>query len=156
MCLLSCEQIHQADAEAAMAEYEGRGQGRRPRLWCYHAVRYHIVSITRRTRRARRGRPAKTDPPLMALCYHLGVEVTVQAMPEEENGWIVLATTVRAERWGESAILQAYQEQNTTVEPGFRWIKNPAAIAPVWLEKPERIAAFLHRTPFFYSMMTWH
>ena len=28
-----------------------------------------------------------------------------------------------------------------TVEPGFRWIKNPAAISPVWLEKPERIAA---------------
>jgi transposase len=27
------------------------------------------------------------------------------------------------------------------VEPGFRWIKNPAAITPVWLEKPERIAA---------------
>jgi transposase len=27
------------------------------------------------------------------------------------------------------------------VEPGFRWLKNPAAIAPVWLEKSERIAA---------------
>ena len=27
------------------------------------------------------------------------------------------------------------------MEPGFRWIKNPAAIAPVWFEKPERIAA---------------
>jgi transposase len=27
------------------------------------------------------------------------------------------------------------------VEPGFRWIKHPAAISPVWLEKPERIAA---------------
>ena len=27
------------------------------------------------------------------------------------------------------------------MEPGFRWIKNPAASAPVWLEKPERIAA---------------
>jgi hypothetical protein len=38
-------------------------------------------------------------------------------------------------------VLQAYQEQHTTVEPGVRWIKNPAAIAPVWLEKPERIAA---------------
>jgi hypothetical protein len=25
--------------------------------------------------------------------------------------------------------------------PGFRWIKNLAAISPVWLEKPERIAA---------------
>src|SRR5262245_31727189 len=37
-------------------------------------------------------------------------------------------------------MLQAYQEQHSTVEPGFRWIKNPAAISPVWLEKPERIA----------------
>jgi transposase len=27
------------------------------------------------------------------------------------------------------------------VEPGLRWLKNPAAIAPVWLEKPARIAA---------------
>ena len=41
----------------------------------------------------------------------------------------------------DAEILQAYQEQRATVEPGFRWIKNPAAIAPVWLEKPERIAA---------------
>jgi len=41
----------------------------------------------------------------------------------------------------DTEILQAYQEQHITVEPGFRWIKNPAAISPVWLEKPERIAA---------------
>jgi transposase len=41
----------------------------------------------------------------------------------------------------DAEILQAYHEQHTTVEPGFRWIKNPAAISPVWLEKPERIAA---------------
>ncbi len=32
------------------------------------------------------------------------------------------------------------------MDPGFRWIKNPAAIAPVWLEKPERIAALAMRT----------
>jgi transposase len=38
-------------------------------------------------------------------------------------------------------ILEAYHDQHSTVEQGFRWIKNPAAIAPVWLEKPERIAA---------------
>ena len=46
-----------------------------------------------------------------------------------------------AEVCGDAEIIQAYQEQNTTVEPGFRWIKTPAAIAPVWLEKPARIAA---------------
>jgi hypothetical protein len=63
------------------------------------------------------------------------------ANSEEDNGWMVLATTVRAEVCSDTDILQAYQEQNTTVEPGFRWSKNPAAISPVWLEKPERIAA---------------
>jgi hypothetical protein len=132
------------DAEAAIAEYEDRGQGRRgrrPRPWRYHAVRYRVVAETRRTRRARRGRPAKTESPPTEAGYRLVVEVAALAKAEEDNGWAVLATTVGAEGSGDTEILQAYQGQNTTVEPGFRWIKHPAAIAPVWLEKPERIAA---------------
>jgi len=139
----------ETDAAAAIAEYEGRGpgqRGRRPRPWRYHAVRYRVVAETRRTRRARRGRPAKTEPPPTEAGYRLVVEVTALANLEEDNGWAVLATTVPTEAGGDSEILQAYQEQNTTVEPGFRWIKNPAAIAPVWLEKPERIAALARLT----------
>ena len=133
-----------ADADAAIAEYEGRGhgrRGRRPRPWRSHAVRYRIVAETRRTRRARRGRPAKTEPPPTESGYRLVVEVEALSHLEADNGWTVLATTVRAEVCTDVEILQAYQEQHTTVEPGFRWIKNPAAISPVWLEKPERIAA---------------
>jgi len=57
------------------------------------------------------------------------------------NDRTVLATTLQPEVCTDAELLQAYQDQNTTVEPGFRWIKNPAAIRPVWLEKPERIAA---------------
>jgi transposase len=132
------------DAEAAIAAYAGQGQGhrgRRPHLWRYHAVRYAIVAATRRTRRARRGRPAKMDPSPMESGYRIVVEVEALANPEEDNGWTVLATTVDATVCPDADILRAYQDQNTTVEPGFRWIKNPAAIAPVWLEKPERIAA---------------
>jgi len=134
----------EADAEAAMAEYEHRGPGRRGRrlqAWRYHAVRYRVVADMRPTRRARRGRPAKTDPPSMEHGYRLVVEVEPLDNTEEDNGWTVLATTVSAEVCTDAEILQAYQEQHTTVEPGFRWIKNPAAISPVWLEKPERIAA---------------
>jgi transposase len=134
----------ETDAAAAIAEYEGRGQGRRgrrPRPWRYHAVRYRVVAETRHVRRARRGRPAKTEPPPTEAGYRLVVEVTAWAKLEDDNGWAVLATTVPTEACGDTEILQAYQEQNTTVEPGFRWIKNPAAITPVWLEKPERIAA---------------
>jgi transposase len=134
----------EADAEAAIAEYEGRGPGRRgrpTRPWRYHAARYHRVAETRRTRRTRRGRPAKTAPPPTESGYRLVVEVEARSTREEDNGWTVLATTVRSEECPDADILQAYQDQNTTVEPGFRWIKNPAAISPVWLEKPERIAA---------------
>jgi len=137
---LACE----ADAEAAIAEYKGRGlgrRGRRPRPWRYHAVRYRVVAETRCTRRARRGRLAQTDSPPLEAGYRLVGEGEALANPGEDNGWAVLATPVSAEGCAAVEILQAYQDQNTTVEPGFRWIKNPAAIAPVWLEKPERIAA---------------
>ena len=134
----------EADAEAAIAAYEGRGlgrRGRRPRPWRYHAVRYRVVAETRRTRRARRGRPAKTDSPPLEAGYRLVGEGEALAHPGEDNGWTVLATPVSAEGGTEVEILQAYQDQNTTVEPGCRWIKHPAAIAPVWLEKPARLAA---------------
>jgi transposase len=134
----------EADAAAAIVAYEGRGpgrRGRRPCSWRYHTLRYSLVADIRRRRRARRGRPAKADPPPTEAGYRLLVEVEPLANVEEENGWAVLATTVSAEVCSDADILQAYQEQNTTVEPGFRWIKNPAAISPVWLEKPERIAA---------------
>jgi transposase len=134
----------EADAEAAIAEYEHRRpgrRGRRPQAWRYHVVHYRVVADTRRTRRVRRGRPAKTDPPPTEAGYRLVVELEALPNPEEDNGWTVLATTVSAAACADAEILQAYQEQHTTVEPGFRWIKNPAAIAPVWLEKPERIAA---------------
>jgi transposase len=134
----------EADAAAAIAEYEHRGpgrRGRRPQAWRYHTVRYRVVADTRPTRRARRGRPAKTDAPPIEAGYRLVAEVAALAHHEEDNGWTVLATTVNPEVCTDTEILQAYQDQATTVEPGFRWIKNPAAIAPVWLEKPERIAA---------------
>jgi transposase len=133
-----------ADADAAIAEYPGREpgrRGRRPRLWRYHTVHYRVVTATRRRRHARRGRPAKADPPAVETCYSLVVEVAPLGNAEEDNGWTVLATTIPAEGCPDAAILEAYHDQHSTVEQGFRWIKNPAAIAPVWLEKPERIAA---------------
>ena len=72
---------------------------------------------------------------------------------------MVLATTVPAEVCGDTDILRAYQDQNTTVEPGFRWIKNPAVITPVWLEKPERMAALAMLTVIgwlVYSLIQRH
>lgn len=67
--------------------------------------------------------------------------MTALAQAEEDKGGAVLAPTVSTEAWTDAAILQAYQEPHTPVEPGVRWSKPPAASALVWREKPERIAA---------------
>ena len=90
---------------------------------------------------SRRGRPPKTEGPHVEVRYRLIVHREALVPAEDTYGWTVLATTVQPEVCTDTEILQAYQEQHITGEPGFRWIKNPAAISPVWLEKPERIAA---------------
>jgi transposase len=133
-----------ADAEAAMAQEEGQGQGQRgrtPQRWHYHTLHYRGEAFTQRQKRLRRGRPAKAEPPQEVTRYRLVVEAEALAQAEPEQGWRVLATTVDPAAGSEAQILRAYQDQSSTVEHGLRWIKNPAAITPMWLEKPERIAA---------------
>ena len=133
-----------ADAEAAIAEYEGRGQGRRgrkPRPWRYHGLHYRVEAVNGPKKRTRRGRPPKAEAPQVEGRYRLGVPPEAVVPSEDAHGWTVLATTVGPEECTDAEMRQAYQEQHITVEPGFRWSKNPAAISPVWLEKPARIAA---------------
>jgi transposase len=133
-----------ADAEAAIAEYDGRGQGRRgrkPRPWRYHVLHYQVEAVSVPQKRTRRGRPPKSEAPQVEVRYRLVIHPEALVPSEDAHGWTVLATTVGPEGCTDAELLQAYQEQHITVEPGFRWIKNPAAISPVWLEKPERIAA---------------
>jgi transposase len=56
-------------------------------------------------------------------------------------GWLVVATTIEEASGSDAEIVKAYRDQTTTVEKGLRWIKNPAALNPVGLEKRQRIAA---------------
>jgi transposase len=133
-----------ADAEAAIAQEEGRGKGQRgraPQRWRTHALHYRVEAFTHRPKRTRRGRPPKTDLAQEETRYRLVVEAEALPQTAAAQGWTVLATTIDAQTCSDAQILRAYQEQNSTVEPGLRWIKNPAAITPVGLEKPERSAA---------------
>jgi transposase len=134
----------EADAEAAIAEYAGRSatrRGRPVRRWHYHEVQYQVEAQWQRKQRAQRGRPPKGAAAEEERVYRLRVATQALAWPVETFGWLVLATTVDEQTCSDAEIMKAYRDQTTTVEPGFRWIKNPAAISPVWLEKPERIAA---------------
>ena len=103
-----------ADAEAAIAEYEGRGQGRRgrkPRPWRYHALHYQVEAVTQRQKRTQRGRPPKTAQPQDRIRYRLRGEAQAHVPSTDTQGWTVLATTVGAESCTDTEILQAYQEQ---------------------------------------------
>lgn len=134
----------EADAEEAIAEYEGRSRGRRGRAatpWRYHEVRYRIEAHRQRQKRVRRGRPRKDEVAPEEVVYRLSVATQAVSPPVDTLGWLVLATTIEESTCGDVEIVQAYRDQTATVERGFRWIKNPAAISPVWLEKRERIAA---------------
>jgi transposase len=134
----------QADAEGAIAAYEGRGPGRRGRPaspWRYHDVHYEVASHLQRQKRTQRGRPRKGEEPQEETVYQLKVTTQALAAPVATFGWLVLATTIEDSSCSDAEIVRVYRDQTTTVETGFRWIKNPAAIHPVWLEKRERIAA---------------
>jgi hypothetical protein len=65
---------------------------------------------------------------------------------EEDQGGPVLATTLSAQACTEAEGLQASQAQHIRVEPGWRWRKKPAALAPVWRANPARSAALARLT----------
>ena len=132
------------DAEGAIAEYAGRRRGRRGRAataWRSHDVHYRIEAYRQRQKRARRGRPRQSEAAPEAVVYRLSVVAQAVSPPVESFGWLVLATTLKEPTCGDVDIVQASRDQTATVERGLRWMKNPAAISPVWLEKRERIAA---------------
>ncbi len=111
------------------------GAASRLRSW---EAQYTIIEINSRVeavsvpkKRTRRGRPLKTEVPQVEVRYRLVVYREALVPSENAYGWTVLATTLRPEVCTDADLLQAYQEQHITVEPGFRWIKNPAAISPV-------------------------
>jgi transposase len=100
-----------ADAEAAIAEYDGRGQGRRgrkPRPWRYHVLHYQVEALSVPQKRTRRGRPPKAEAPQVATRYRLVVYPEALVPSEDAHGWTVLATTVRPEGCTDTELLQAY------------------------------------------------
>jgi transposase len=82
-----------ADAEAAIAEYEGRGQGRRgrqPRPWRYHSLHYQVEAVNVPPTRTRRGRPPKAEAPQVEVRYRLRVHSEALVPSEDTHGWTVL------------------------------------------------------------------
>lgn len=127
-----------ADAEAAAATF----QATVPRWWRYTTT---VASATVRDPRPRRGRPRRDDPVPTHTVYRVQVtagprdDVAVTAELQRRSAF-VLITTLPSDRYDAAALLREYKGQ-TSVEQRFHFLKDPAFVDAVFLQKPERIQA---------------
>ena len=127
-----------ADAEAAAATFQATA----PRWWpCTTAV----APVTVLAKRPRRGRPRRDDPAPTHTVYRVQVtwglqnETAVQTELARRSTF-VLITTLPPDRYDAAALLREYKGQ-TSVEQRFHFLKDPAFVDAVFLQKPERIQA---------------
>lgn len=113
--------------------------------------RYHTATITdwqRIPHYNSPGRPARDQKPDYYMWTFTGQvhdhEPTL-AQARGRKGFFVLATNeLDTDRLPDEELIDVYKAQNTTVERGFRFLKDPAFFADsFFLNKPSRIAALL-------------
>lgn len=126
----------QEDALAAAERFS------EPKFW---QVGYQVQEVVRR-RFKRPGRPTKNEEPDVVVTYRLVISVggkkeDVIALEKERRSAFVLISNDKTLSAPE--LLCEYKEQSS-VEQGFRFIKEPRHVTPVYLQRPDRIEAFCY------------
>lgn len=110
--------------------------------------RVHVGLITREVpiKRAKAGRPRKGDTVETRTVWHFELALerddAVIASTRQRRSCFVLATDWDQETWADQRVLAEYRHQHIVEgHTGFRWLKGPAAVAPVFLKTPQRIRA---------------
>ena len=113
-----------------------------------HTATFDVEEVTKALPRARRGRPKAGEvAPTETFWRVTWADVVVdQAAVEHARArarYFVLVTDhVEDDGWDDKRILAEYRHQHIVEgHSGFRWLKGPAAVAPMFLKTPERIAA---------------
>jgi transposase len=114
----------------------------------FHAATLRIRVDVQTLRRPRRGRPRAGEAPPTRTVYRpellsLQVDPALVEHARRHARCFVLATDhVDAERWPDTRILAEYRHQHLVEgHTGFRWLKGPAKVAPMFLKTSSRIAA---------------
>lgn len=111
----------------------------------YHELDIKINQRELPVKRERRGRPAKGEeaPTKRGWTVGIGFSQNPEKIVESKRreGRFVLATSILDRNsLPDEEILKTYKGQSS-VETNFKWAKNPAAVAPIFLDNPKRIAA---------------
>jgi len=130
----ACEADARSAAESAAAKV------------ALHRATVQLIPEERREKRAHVGRPRKdeTHEYTTVWTFDLVLEPDQHAIDEARKraSCFVLVTDWMADEWDDARVLGEYRHQHMIEgHTGFRWLKGPAAVAPVFLKTPERIRA---------------
>lgn len=141
--------IEKAAAEEATVHYNcredaetGFGRFAQPQYWLLD----HTVEEVEERHYSHRGRPRKDEQPRVERYFRLVIKPGKQkqdaiALLRARLSAFVLISNDRKRTALE--LLREYKEQ-MSVEQGFRFIKEPRHIGPVFLKRPDRIEAFAY------------
>jgi hypothetical protein len=117
----------------------------RERRWHSHHLTDTVSPAWGPTKRATRGRPRKDVPPPQRQVWRVMWQVqeatdAISRWAQRERRLVLVTKVVEAQQLSDTARLRAYQGQ-PAAELSCTWAKNPAAIAPILLDTPTRMAA---------------
>jgi len=130
----------QKDAQKAWEQFEQKHRNSLFPRQC------NIKEITRRAPRKGRGRPKKSEEPVMETVYTLDIKIApipqdVIAKKEKFMGYFVLATNHQdTEQLPAAQVLREYKQQSS-VELRFKFLKDPMFVDALFLKNPERLEA---------------
>jgi transposase len=127
----------QADAEAALAQFNGK--------WKYHRASAQAHPLWQFPSRRQ---PATEEQKAISgylLQGQVVVDETALAAAQATLGRFIIATNeLDAGRLSPQAMLENYKDQGVSVERGFRFLKDPLFFAhSLFLKKPQRLMALL-------------
>jgi transposase len=115
----------------------------------YHTAHLHVYSEAVVQKRSRRGRPRMGEDAPMSTVYRVVEREPLSADPEavatlrfHARHFVLVTDHLDREAWPDERVLAEYRHQWVLEgHTGFRWLKNIATVAPVFLHTPRRIAA---------------
>jgi transposase len=110
-----------------------------------HHLTYTVSTEWVPTKRSTRGRPPKDVPRPQRQVWRVMWQVqevteAISRRAQRERRFVLVTNVLEAQQLSDIELLRAYKGQ-PAAELSFKWAKNPAAIAPIFLETPTRIAA---------------
>jgi transposase len=126
----------QADAQQALDRFA--------QPWAWHMVTGELVTTTRY---AQPGRPTSNSAVVTEWHLQITYEPDEQAIAQQQHSlgkYIIATNELDPTRLSTADLLTVYKDQNTSVERGFRFLKDPLFFAHrLFLKKPARIMGLL-------------